>query len=160
MTILSARRLAFVALFAISGCSGSSAPDQPALLSDEDRSALQKFADEDCRIVMSADWDALAAEYAEDAVRMPPSAPPILGRTAIRNSLNQVPPITECEFQSEKLDGNANLAFMRASYDMTISPPNAAPIRDAGKILIVFKKQANGTWVRVVDAWNSDGATL
>lgn len=158
MTILSARRLAFTALFAMVGCRGTSAPDQSPPLSDQDRSALQKFADEDCRIVMSADWDALAGEYAENAVRMPPNAPPIRGRTSIRNSLNQVPPITKCEFQSEQLDGNANLAFMRASYDMTISPPNAAPIRDAGKILIVFRKRADGTWVRVVDAWNSNGA--
>lgn len=157
MTNQYARRLALAALLPMIGCTGNATPDQPPSLSDEDRSALQRFADEDCRIVMGADWDALAAEYAEDAVRMPPNAPPIRGRTAIRSSLNQVPPITECQFQSQQLDGNAHLAFMRASYSMTLSPPSADPIRDAGKILIVFKKQAGGTWVRVVDAWNSDG---
>lgn len=158
MTCLTARYLAFVGLSTMLACGGNPEPSQVPPLSDQDRTALQKFADEDCRIVMSADWDALAAGYDEDAVRMPPNAPPIRGRTAIRNSLNQVPPITECNFRSEQLDGNTQLAFMRASYDMTISPSNGASIRDMGKILIVFRKQTDGTWLRVADAWNSDGA--
>lgn len=29
-------------------------------------------------------------------------------------------------------------------------------ISDTGKILIVFRKQADGTWRRLADAWNSD----
>ena len=148
----------WLALALIAGCTADdAAPDPSAPLSDEDRSALQRFADDDCTILMAADWDALAAGYADDAVRLPPNALPIHGRVAIRNSLNHVPPITACEFQSEQLDGNAQVAFMRASYDMTLSPPDAEPIRDVGKILIVFRKQGDGTWVRVADAWNSDG---
>lgn len=147
----------WLSLAVTAGCAGDAAPDPSAPLSDEDRSALQRFADEDCPIVMAADWEALSAGYADDAVRLPPNAPPIHGRVGIRNSLNHVPPITACEFRSEQLEGNAQLAFMRASYDMTLSPPDAEPIRDVGKILIVFRKQVDGTWVRVADAWNSNG---
>ena len=150
--------LVWAATIAIIGC--SDLPDGPPPLSDADRTALQRFADEDCRIVMSADWDALASEYVEDAVRMPPGGPSIVGRTAIRNSLDQVPPITQCTFDVEQVGGTAYVAFMRASYDMTIAPPDAEPIRDTGKILIVFEKQADGSWMRVVDAWNAGAAIL
>ena len=151
------RHACLIVLLAVLGCGGEAAVGA-APLTDEDRAALQRFADDDCAIVTSADWDALAAGYSDDAVRMPPGAPPIAGRAAIRSSLDQVPPITRCEFEAQQIDGSARIAFMRASYDMTFAPPAGDTVRDAGKILIVFEKQPDGSWLRVADAWNSSGA--
>lgn len=145
-----------VLLLILAGCSRSSSARTS--LSPEDRAALQKFADEDCRIVTTANWDTLAAEYAQDAVRMPPNSPAIEGRTEIRRFLDRVPPITECHFEAQQIAGNGDLAFMRASYSMTASPPGAAPITDVGKILVVFRQQPDGAWVRLADAWNANGA--
>jgi ketosteroid isomerase-like protein len=56
----------------------------------------------------------------------------------------------------DELKGDGIYAYMRATYDITLSPPGLASISDTGKTLIVFRKQPNGIWLRVADAWNSN----
>jgi ketosteroid isomerase-like protein len=45
---------------------------------------------------------------------------------------------------------------MRAAWSDTLQPPGSKAIVDSGKILVVLRKQADGAWLRVADAWNSD----
>lgn len=126
-------------------------------LSAEDRAALRSFAQRDASIVLARDWDALASEYTSDAVRMPPNEPAVQGRVEIRRWLDQLPPIRNFTFELLDLQGNGDVAFMRGRWSIIVTPPNASSISDAGKILVVFRKQADGSWLRVADAWNSDG---
>ena len=125
-------------------------------LSRRDQAALRSIAQRDSAIVLARNWDALAAEYAEDAVRLPPNQPPVQGRAAIRRWLDQLPPITSFSFHLDELHGTGSLAYLRGSYTITVAPSGAAPISDAGKELIVLRRQADGSWLRVADAWNSN----
>ena len=128
----------------------------PRGLSHQDRAALQGIADRDTLIVRARDWAALTAEYTENAVRMPPNGPVVQGRDAIRKFLEQTPPLAAFEFHLVDLDGDGELAFMRGNFSMTFTLPGAAkPISDSGKILVVLRKQPDGSWLRVADAWNS-----
>src|SRR4051812_769774 len=68
--------LAFMELIVI-GCNPK--PEGLQGLTAQDSVALRKIAERDAPIVLSRDWDALAAEYAEDAVRMPPNSPAVQG---------------------------------------------------------------------------------
>ena len=133
----------------------NSTPQLPAGLSDQDQAALRSFAVGDSGLVTSRNWDALAAGYSIDAVRMPPNQPPVEGRDAIRRWLEQLPPITSFNFRLVDLQGAGAVAFMRGSYSITAAPPGVAPVSDSGKILVVFRKQLDGSWLRVADAWNS-----
>jgi len=127
-------------------------------LSPEDVAALTAHADRDASLILSSDWDAAASGYASDAVRMPPDAPPVHGREAIRRSFDAMPPISAFDFQMIDLRGDGEIAYMHAAWSITVEPPGIAePISDSGKILIVFRKQSDGSWLRVADAWNSDG---
>jgi len=146
--------LPLLPFFALAAC--SSTPPLPASLSERDQAALRSFVVRDSGIVMSRNWDALAAGYSVDAVRMPPNQPPVEGRDAIRRWLEQLPPITSFSFRLVDLQGAGAVAFMRGSYSITAAPPGVAPISDDGKILAVFRKQPDGSWLRVADAWNSD----
>jgi ketosteroid isomerase-like protein len=67
-----------------------------------------------------------------------------------------MPPITAFDFRLLDLQGDGEMAYMRAAWSYTLAPPGAAQVTDSGKILIVFRKQADGSWLRVADAWNSN----
>jgi len=145
-------RRAIPMLIALAAC-GS--PPAVTELSDQDRAALQAIADQDAGLVMARAWDSLAAMYEDGAVRLPPNAPPLEGRSAIRRNFDGIPPLNSFTFRMVSLDGDGQLAYMRGAYTMSLTLPGAA-ISDTGKILIVFRKQATGEWRRVADAWNSN----
>lgn len=125
-------------------------------LSEQDVAALTALADADARIVMARDWDALAAQYAPDAVRMPPNQPAVQGRDAIRAWFEQLPPIPSFSFRLVDVRGQGDVAYMHAAYTLTVTGPGGAPLHDTGKILVVLRKGSDGSWLRVADAWNSD----
>ena len=141
--------------FALAACGQQT--QGPRGLSNQDQTALHAIADRDTLLVRARDWASLTAEYAENAVRMPPNGPTVQGRDAIRKFLEQTPPLAAFEFHLVDLDGDGELAFMRSNFSMTFTLPGAAkPISDSGKILVVLRKQSDGSWLRVADAWNSN----
>ena len=147
--------LVTLTLLLVPGCR-SNDNSRPGL-SPEDRAALQAIADQDSLIIGKHNWDALAAQFEENGVRMPPNQPAVQGRAAIRSWLDQFPPITAFDFHLVDLEGQGGLAFMRGAWRITMKPPGATPaVSDSGKILVVLRKQADGSWRRVADAWNSD----
>jgi ketosteroid isomerase-like protein len=143
-----------VVVAVVTNCRSSQAAS--GTLSEQDLAAVRSVATRDSAIVMARNWDALAAEYTTDAVRMPPNQPPVQGRDAIRRWLELTPPITKFSFHLVDLQGAGSFAFLRGSYTMTVAPPGGAPVSDSGKELVVLRRQADGSWLRVVDAWNSD----
>lgn len=146
--------VAMGALLAATAC--DSGADLDDALSTEDVAALREIAETDAEIVLGRDWARLTARFAADAVRMPPNSAAIVGRDAIREFVEATPPILAFDFQMLSLEGNGELAYMRAAWSFTLAPPDAAEVSDSGKILIVFRKQADGRWLTVADAWNSD----
>jgi len=150
-----ARRLLGLMALAAATARGAGSEDA-GNLSPGDRAALRAIAEEDTRIVLARDWAALTARFAPNAVRMPPNAPAIEGRDAIRQSLEAMPPLSAFNFRMVDLQGDGRIAYMRAAWSITAAPPGVAAVSDSGKILIVFQKQADGSWLTVADAWNSD----
>jgi ketosteroid isomerase-like protein len=149
------RTLAF-GLLPLTIAAWAAPPEARRSLSAQDVAILRAIADRDAPIVRARDWATLVSEYSEDAVRMPPNGPTVQGREAIRKMLEQLPPIAAFDFRLVDLQGDGEIAYMRAAWSITVEPPGAKPVADAGKILVVFRKQASGAWLRVTDAWNSD----
>ena len=73
------RAVALLALAAALVTTGVQRTQAPTGLSEKDRAGIRAFAERDSALVMSRNWDGLAAEYAVDAVRMPPNGPAIKG---------------------------------------------------------------------------------
>jgi ketosteroid isomerase-like protein len=144
-----------VAALLVAAC--TSQPQASSTLTDQDVAALRAIAERDAPLVRAHDWAALSAEYADDAVRMPPNGPTVRGRDGVRKMLEQMPPISAFDFRLVDLQGDGRLAYMRGAWSITVTPPGApTPVSDSGKILVVFRKEPDGTWRRVADAWNSD----
>ena len=101
------------------------------------------------------------AFYAETAVVMPPNRPMVEGRANIRSFFQG---LMDAGFTSIKLETTmivsaGDLAYGRGRYSLSLSPPGGAPIHDVGKYVVVYRRQANGSWRAVADIWNSDQAT-
>jgi ketosteroid isomerase-like protein len=96
------------------------------------------------------------ALYEDNAVRMPPNAPAFHGRAANRAFLDRFPPITSFAFRAVDFGGQGGLAYMHGAWSISLAPPGGQAVTDSGKILIVYRKQPDGSWLRIADAWNSD----
>ena len=100
------------------------------------------------------------SNYADDASWLPPHAPLVRGKEAIRSAWTQFlgTPGLKIEWQITKIDISraGDMAYALYKYQMTMSAPNGAPIVDRGKDMAVWVKQSDGKWKMVADSFNSD----
>jgi uncharacterized protein (TIGR02246 family) len=119
--------------------------------------ALQRQVD---AAIIAGDTESYVALLTDNAVLMPPNAPPVIGKDAIR-SWNQMMS-QQFRFQAYKpVDHEVVLAgkwaFRRATADWTLTPAaGGEPIHDSGKFIIIYERQANGSWRVARDIWNSN----
>lgn len=101
----------------------------------------------------AGDAEALAALYTLDAVLMPPNAPAIHGRDAIRavfaNNFAMGP--NTIEFGNYKLDVSGNRANLIWNWRSIIERSNAEPLRVLGRSSLYFKKTEDAGWLIDVD---------
>jgi len=138
---------------AAAGAGSLSAADHAAVLAvDSAFSAAAK----------SGDVDRLAALYAEDAMLLPPNAPPVKGRDAIRAFWKGLLDAytVDVPLGQELVEGRGDLAYQVGHYRLVTTPkgsgtPAMAP--EDGKYLEVLKKGSDGTWRYVADMYSSNG---
>ncbi|MEK6376035.1 MAG: DUF4440 domain-containing protein [Acidobacteriota bacterium] len=103
------------------------------------------------------DINAITAFYADDAVLLPPNAPPFRGKAAIQQFWTGF-------LASAKVAGtltpdnvmqSCDLAAEVGHYDLTITPPGGAAIQDQGKYSVTWKK-IDGQWKIAVDMFSSN----
>src|ERR1043165_2949618 len=87
---------------------------------------------------------------------MPPNHPAIHGRAALKAWADSSPPITAFDFPNVSVDGAGDLAYGTSDIQMTVAPPGAPAMSDKAKQLVVFRKQADGSWKVIACAFNSD----
>jgi len=99
--------------------------------------------------------DGMVAFYDDDAMLMPPGAPVMRGKAAIRQfwtgfaSLGAI----DATLTTDDVIHSGDLAVESGHFDLTITPKGGAPIRDNGKYVVVWR---NGKIVR--DIFNSSVA--
>ena len=131
---------------------GADAKADVAAIKAVDQHWLKAFA--------AADGDGLARLYDENAVLMPPGAPAVSGRAAIREFL-----LKEAQGASkagmvfsfgEKSDGGAsgNLGWSSGTYAVK---DKDGKVVETGKYLSVDRK-VDGKWLYWRDTWNADSA--
>jgi uncharacterized protein (TIGR02246 family) len=127
-------------------------------LSKADVAAIRSLIDSYERAVLAGDYDAAAALWAEDVIRMPPNAPMIEGRVAMLEDLKaRAYVVREFNQAFDEIDGRGGLAYARGSYSITITiPENPEPVSDSGKSLAILRKQKDGSWILTTACWNSD----
>lgn len=108
----------------------------------------------------AADGEAFAKLYDENAVLMPPNAPTVAGRAAIRDFLvKQAQGAAQAGMVfsfGDQPDGGAsgNLGWSSGTY---MVKDKDGKVVETGKYLSVNKK-VNGKWMYWRDTWNADSA--
>jgi uncharacterized protein (TIGR02246 family) len=156
-TNLSRLALAF-ALVALSACKCMSGADCAAMcaLTDKDKAAISAGSETWLKAVRAADWNAVAARYATDAMLMPPNQPVVPGRENIRQWFAAFPRIVSFDLKEAEVDGRCDIAFVRGSYTMTFVPPGAPQMTESGKYLEIHRREPDGSWVILRDMFSAD----
>ncbi len=130
-----------------------------APLTDNDRTTIQGIIAQFDKDMLARNVPALVAVYAKDAILMPPHAAMVRGRAAIQQFFEDFPKVTEFRQKAIEIEGEGDLAFPWGTYEMTVLPADAtAPVRDRGKVLGIWHKQPDGSWLVGRVCWNSDMA--
>jgi len=146
-----------VTIVVLAGLSVSGCQKVSTQIADADREAIHLMVDNFNKAVVGGDFATAASYYTEDAMILPPNAPIVQGRAAIQSYLAGYPKIVAFKQDIAELDANGDLGYARLTYNLTTTPAGAkAPLNDTGKVIIILRKQINGTWLTKRAIFNSD----
>ncbi len=143
---------ACVALLVMAACQ----PPGPATLSEEDIAGIETTTQAWGEAANTGDWAALGATYTADAVLLPPNEPAVQGRSDIQAWFEALPPVSDFNLKTVEIEGVGDVAFVRGSYTLTMTPEGMDAVADTGKFLDVRHKQADGSWLIHRDIFNSN----
>ena len=109
------------------------------------------------------DLDGTVSYYSDDASILPPNSPIATGKQAIRAVwATMLTPDTTVSWQVSKADvaRSGDLAYVMGTYQIAGKNPKGKSQEDHGKMVEVWKKQADGKWKTVADIFNSDVSPL
>jgi len=141
----------------LAGCSRYAAPDTH----EADVKAIKDVEAAWVKDAATKDVERFLAYYSDDGVVLLPNAPPISGKDNIRAALKPMmaDPNFALTFSSSRVEAarSGDLAYSQGSYSMTMTDPKThMPMTERGKYIMVFKKQADGSWKTVEDMISSD----
>jgi uncharacterized protein (TIGR02246 family) len=143
-----------VLLLLASACN-QTAPDTRAA----DESAVKDQDTQWSKTAGTNDLDGTVAYYTDDASLLPPNAPIATGKQAIRAVwATMLNPDVTVSWQVTKTDvaRSGELAYVTGVYEIAAKDPKGKSQEDRGKLVEVWKKQADGKWKVVTDIFNSD----
>ncbi len=145
--------LAVVLMLAVAGCA-------PKVDDPKDVAAIKAMVEAWGPGITAGDVAALTGQFADNAVRLPPNQPILVGKEAVRSDLQAY----LNRYRQEEVDVAeevrvvGDLAYVRGTAKARATPKatGAAVIDDSGKWVTVFRRQSDGSWKIVVDIWNSN----
>jgi uncharacterized protein (TIGR02246 family) len=143
-----------VFLFAAMCCLNAAAADKAA-----DMAAIHAIDQNWLKAYMSQNADVIAGLYAEDSVLLPPGAPMVTGRAAIREYLVKDMAATAkagMVFQIGSTPSGGVSGDMGWASGTYVIKDKAGKVVDTGKYLSVAVKKG-GKWYYLRDTYNSDG---
>jgi uncharacterized protein (TIGR02246 family) len=136
-------------------CLGSAADTKSAI-----EKALRDLDAQWSAAAGAKDLDKTVSFYSDDAVVMPPNAPSATTKEAIRSAWKEMltNPGAAISWKATKVEvaKSGDLACVSGTYEETTTDASGNPVKDRGKYVEVWEKQADGKWKCGADIWNSD----
>ena len=123
------------------------------------RSAIESANAVAVAAVNAGDVAKLLPYYTDDAMFMFPNAPAMRGRADIEAGLKAMmegATFTDMKLTIEDVMLAGDIAVETGSMEMTITPKGGKAMADKGKFIVVWKRQADGSWKIVRDISNSN----
>ncbi len=156
------RNIALVCTFVFAACAQPPAaepPEQPDTR-EADAAEIHAAVKNWSAAAQAKDAEAFVSVYVDDAVLMLEGAPNLVGVEAIREGMSGMmqDPNFELSFEADqvKVARSGDLAYETGAYSLTMSDPEENPATQKGHYVVVWEKQADGSWKVVLDAPVSD----
>lgn len=103
------------------------------------------------------DTAGVAASYTDDATLLPPNNEMIQGRQGIQKFWSGAIEmgLKDASLTTVDVGGSGDTAYEIGKYTLKIQAAGQEGVTDSGKYLVVWQRQANGTWKLHADIWNS-----
>ena len=125
-----------------------------------DERAIREAEMEWWKVAVAKDLERTLGFYANDASMFPPNAPIATGKEAIRAVWSQffAIPGFAISGQPTKVEASrgGDLGYAIGTFELTAPDPTGKPVTDRGKYVVVWKKQADGSWKAIADIFNSN----
>ena len=105
------------------------------------------------------DIESLHEVFADDARMLPPNAPPVVGKDAIRELAGAlISPDFEVRHDLDEVvvSRGGDLAYVSYAYELTFTGPEGTPLTETGKDISIYKKNEDGAWKLAIDMWSSN----
>jgi uncharacterized protein (TIGR02246 family) len=151
-----------VGVLTLAGCAQQpqAPPPAPPDTRAADEAAIHAAVKEWSASAQAKDPDKFSSFYAEDGVVMLEDAPDISGKAAIREAIGGMmqDPNFSLSFEADRVvvARSGDLAYETGTYTMTLSDAKKKASTEQGNYLVVWQKQADGTWKVARDAPVSD----
>ncbi len=137
-----------------------SEPQAPADTRAADEAALRDLDAQWSKATGTNSAEQFVSYFADDASLLPPNVATLTGKEAIQKWATELMamPGMAVSWQPTKAEASrgGDLGFTLGTYEMTLNDAKGKPMKDHGKYLTVWKKQADGSWKVAVDTFNSD----
>ncbi len=127
----------------------------------DDRTQIAEIERRIMAAFAAGDADAVAAQYTEDALLLPPGSPPLGGRAVIAETYRA----TFADFtvqlrnEVEETEIAGDWAWVRGRFDhTTTAKADGTATKGSGKYLAIARRDSDGVWRFHRDAFNSDEA--
>ena len=152
-----------VSAMVLAGCAQQAPAPAPTPLPDTraaDEAAIHAAVKDWSAAAQAKDADKFVSFYAEDATILLEGSPDFTGKEAIREAIGGMmqDPNFVLSFAADKVvvARSGDLAYETGTYSMTVSDAKKKPATQEGHYVVVWQKQADGTWKAVQDAPVSD----
>ena len=160
---MTSNRSVLVMAAAFSACLAACSPQQPTAPPDTraaDAAAIQQADADWAKAAEAKDLDKMVAPYLDDAVIFPSSGLAVVGKDNIRKFFSRIAegPNMRFAFSNVTVDvaRSGDLAEDRGSMQVTVTDKKGKTTTQTGQYVLVYKKQADGSWKVAADTSAND----
>ena len=152
-------RVVLLALFTMLSAACGTQGTQPAAAASGDDPAAYRAHEAYVTAINSNNLDTLLGVLTDDVVFLAPHEPVMVGKAAVRPWLEGYLKAFKTRWDKpvQEFVVNGEWAFERYSYKSTDTPVGGGDVvEDTGWGLVIYHRDADGTWRVARDAWGSD----
>jgi uncharacterized protein (TIGR02246 family) len=135
---------------------GNASPGQANRQASGPADDIAKIRSEWAKALRAKQLDQIVLLYAPDAVFLPPTGERVTGRPAIRDLTKKIMETftSDINLDSIVMEHSGSLAYDSGDYSETlVTVADGAQIEAQGNYLMIFKRQPEGNWLIIEQAW-------
>jgi ketosteroid isomerase-like protein len=120
--------------------------------------AIQELREARLARLLEGDIEGMVAGFYAPNVRLlPPDQPALEGRDAVLTFWREAPEqgLINLELRTSKVSGSGDLAYETGAFRRTLRPRHGHPFKDIGKYMVVYRRQADGSYLAEAEMFNS-----